>query len=386
MSLLSFDMILRGHHMYVIDPKDLQVLFTVLRGRGYSLVGPTVRDGAIVYDSIVSTDNLPKGWTDEQQPASYSIEHTGGEAYFNFVVGPHSWKKFLYPPRHQLFSATRTGKGFEVSSHNGDQPRYAFIGVRSCEIQAIAVQDKVFAEGEYADPMYMNRRQGIFIVAVNCVKPGGNCFCVSMDTGPKAKTGFDLALTEVYEEGKHYFVVEAGSEQGNRVLSEVPHRTAESVENDRAVNALREASGQMGKSLNTQNITQVLNDNFEHHEWDDVSKRCLACTNCTMVCPTCFCSTVEDVTDLSGDHAERWRRWDSCFTSDFTKIAGGNIRMSTRSRYRQWMMHKLGHWIDQFGTSGCVGCGRCITWCPVGIDITAEARVIRETSTAKSVG
>jgi Fe-S oxidoreductase len=97
-----------------------------------------------------------------------------------------------------------------------------------------------------------------------------------------------------------------------------------------------------------------------------------------MVCPTCFCTTVEDVSDVTGDHAERWRRWDSCFTLGFSYIHGGSIRNSGKARYRQWMTHKLASWIDQFGTSGCVGCGRCITWCPVGIDITEEARAIRD--------
>lgn len=372
--------------MYVIDPKDFQVLFTVLSNRGFLLVGPTVRDGAIVYDTVTSVDDLPKGWTDTQQPASYSIQQTGDDAYFNFVVSPNSWKKFLYPARVKLFSAVKTGKGFEVSSPEGEQPRYAFIGVRACELQAIAVQDKVFIDGQYADPTYMARRQGIFVVAVNCVRPGGNCFCVSMQTGPKAESGFDLALTEIVGDATHYFVVEAGSEQGRSVLSELPARPVEPAERDRAADAMKAAAANMGKFLNTDNINHVLNENLEHPQWDDVAKRCLACANCTLVCPTCFCSTVEDMTDLSGSRAERWRRWDSCFTTDFSKIAGGNIRMSTRTRYRQWMTHKLGHWIDQFGTSGCVGCGRCITWCPVGIDITSEARVIRETGVHSSTG
>jgi ferredoxin len=146
------------------------------------------------------------------------------------------------------------------------------------------------------------------------------------------------------------------------------------------------AAMHMGRHLETDGLPELLKDQLEHPQWDDIAKRCLACANCTMVCPTCFCSTVEDITDLTGEHAERWRRWDSCFSTDFTKIAGGNIRMSTKTRYRQWMTHKLSNWLDQFGTFGCVGCGRCITWCPAGIDITAEAAVMRESSMATTNG
>ncbi|NJL33712.1 MAG: sulfite reductase subunit A, partial [Chloroflexaceae bacterium] len=125
------------------------------------------------------------------------------------------------------------------------------------------------------------------------------------------------------------------------------------------------------------NVASLLKHNLEHKRWEQVAERCLSCANCTMVCPTCFCSTVEDTTALDGSHAERWRKWDSCFTVDFSFIHGGTVRRETRTRYRQWMTHKLAAWIDQFGTSGCVGCGRCIVWCPVGIDITAEIAAMR---------
>ncbi len=370
--------------MYVIENQNLDQLFSVLRKRGFSLVGPTLYDGAIVLDEILSSENLPRGWTDVQAPASYAVERRSDEALFGYVVGPQSWKKFPYPPRLKLFSAKKNGKGFTVeNSSNGQPKKYAFIGVRPCELHALTIHDAVFQHGQFTDAHYASIRDQTFIVAVNCTEPGGNCFCASMNTGPKATHAFDIALTEMIGDA-HHFVAEVGSEAGRDVLQSVEHREARRDEIERVVQAMDSASDKMGKTLDTTNIVQMLNDNFEHPEWDDVAKRCLACANCTMVCPTCFCSTVEDVTDLTGDHAERWRRWDSCFTSDFTKIAGGNIRMSTRTRYRQWMMHKLGYWHEQFDTSGCVGCGRCITWCPVGIDITREAAVIRETSVSST--
>ena len=158
----------------------------------------------------------------------------------------------------------------------------------------------------------------------------------------------------------------------------MPHKAASAEEKAKAEGIVAKAARQMGRTLDTKGIKELLYRNYENPRWDDVAKRCLTCGNCTLVCPTCFCTTVEDVTDLTGEHVERWRKLDSCFTMDFSYIHGGSIRSSPRARYRQWMTHKLATWIDQFGTSGCVGCGRCITWCPVGIDITEEAAAIRQ--------
>ena len=232
--------------------------------------------------------------------------------------------------------------------------------------------------GEYPDPLYKALRQNIFIIAVHCTRAGETCFCASMNTGPRAEAGFDIALTEVCEDSAHYFLAEAGSRRGDEIISALPGRPALQQEIEKAEALVRTAAGKMGRVLDTTNIKQLLYENFDHARWDATSRRCLSCANCTMVCPTCFCSTVEDTSSLNGEQAERTRKWDSCFTSDFTYIHGGSIRASVKSCYRQWMTHKLASWIDQFGTSGCVGCGRCITWCPVGIDITEEATTIRK--------
>jgi ferredoxin len=215
-------------------------------------------------------------------------------------------------------------------------------------------------------------------MAVNCTHAGGTCFCASMNAGPKATAGFDLAFTEILENDRHYFVAEVGSELGAEILAEVQHREANSEEVAAAERAVAKTAKTMGRQLDTSGIKDLLYRNYEHPHWEEVAARCLTCTNCTMVCPTCFCTTVEDVTDLQGEVAERWRKWDSCFTLDFSYIHGGSVRNSAKARYRQWLIHKLATWQDQFGTSGCVGCGRCITWCPVGIDITAEVKAIRE--------
>jgi ferredoxin len=362
----------------LVERTDFPHLLNALRSRGYRVIGPTLRDQAIVYDELDSEAELPIGWTDEQAPGRYRLSKRSDQALFGYNVGPHSWKRFLHPPLVRLWQGRKGEDGFQITPEPQDAPRYAFLGVRSCELHAIAIQDRVFLGGPYTDPGYGQRRSNICVVAVNCGEAGATCFCTSMGTGPQAYMGFDLALTEVLDANRHYFVVEVGTPLGAEILADVPHTEASDEETRAAERKVAQAAAQMGRTLDTTNIRDLLMTNLEHPRWEDVAKRCLACSNCTMVCPTCFCTTVEDVTDLAGEQAERVRRWDSCFTGDFTYIYGGSIRNSTKSRYRQWMTHKLATWIDQFGTSGCVGCGRCITWCPVGIDITEEVRAIRE--------
>jgi ferredoxin len=359
----------------VLHRHDFQHLLNALAARGYRVVGPTVRDGAIVYDEINAASDLPEGWTDRQDGATYRLERRSDAALFGYAVGPHSWKKFLFPPRIRLWQADRQPQGFMLRPETPDAAPYAFLGMRACELHAIAIQDKVFMD---TDPLYRAHRERAFLVAVNCGQAGGTCFCVSMNTGPRAESGFDLALTEILEDGRHGFTVEAGSERGREVLQMLPTEAAGAADLEAAARCTERAVAQMGRSMEAKGVPELLARNLEHPRWDEVASRCLACANCTMVCPTCFCSTVEDTTDLTGNHAERWRSWDSCFTMDFSHVHGGSVRTSVKGRYRQWLTHKLSTWHDQFGTSGCVGCGRCITWCPVAIDLTEEVAAIRD--------
>ena len=369
---------------FVLERGDFQQLFNSLINRGYRVLGPTLREGAIVYDSITSTADLPAGWTDEQGGGRYRLHRRNDEAVFGYAVGPHSWKKFLHPPIVRLWQAKREGGRLEIQAEPQEITKVAFLGVRSCELHAIAIQDRVFIGGQQVETGYESRRKQVFIVAVNCGQAGGTCFCASMNTGPRTTSGFDLALTEIMEDNRHYFLVEAGTDAGADVLRELPHRVADSFEEQAAERLCTKTAETMGRKMETADLKEILYRNYEHPRWDNVAARCLTCGNCTMVCPTCFCTTVEDVTDLKGEHAERWQKWDSCFTMDFSYIHGGSIRATPKSRYRQWMTHKLATWFDQFGTSGCVGCGRCITWCPVGIDITEEVAAIRNSEHAMS--
>jgi sulfhydrogenase subunit beta (sulfur reductase) len=363
----------------ILSRDGLQTLIDVLGAQGYQVLGPTLHEGAIVYDAIVGVTDLPEGWTDQQDAGRYRLERRTDNALFGYAVGPQSWKRFLHPPMERLWRAERTGDGFTVTAADEAVPKFAFLGVRACELHAIDIHDRVLAKGPYPDTLYQRRRQDNFLIAVNCGEAGGTCFCVSMNTGPKAPAGFDLALTELLDADDHRFLVEVGSAAGGAVLAQVPHRAASLDDSGAADAVVARTAGRMGRQMDTDGLKELLQANPNHARWDDVALRCLSCANCTMVCPTCFCTTVEDHSDLAGQTAERVRRWDSCFALDFSYVHGGRVRTETRSRYRQWITHKLASWIDQFGTSGCVGCGRCITWCPVGIDITAEAAAIRAT-------
>ena len=357
----------------------LTALVEALRQQGYRVVGPTVRDGAIVLDEISSADELPHGWTAQHEAATYRVERREDDAVFGWAVGPHSWKQELLPSRVRLWrAAARNGDAPAIEEEPPPDRPLALLGARSCDLHAIAIQDRVFLEGRYVERDYAQRRDGAFVVAVNCGEPGGTCFCASMGTGPRAETGFDLALTELTEVG-HRYLVEVGSERGRALVSALPVREASEDDRAAATKVTDDAVDRMGRRLETAGIQELLAANLEHPRFAEVAERCLTCGNCTLVCPTCFCTSVEDVNDLADGSAERWRSWDSCFSTEYSYIHGGSIRRSPRARYRQWLTHKFGTWHDQFGTSGCVGCGRCITWCPVGIDVTEELAAIRAT-------
>ena len=362
----------------VIDLDGLDELVSALRERGYRVLGPLVRDGAIVYDELHSAGDLPVGWTDEQEPGSYRLRRRSDGARFGYAVGPHSWKSTLLPPSLRLF---RTGPDLEAEPEPLDETPTALLGVRPCELAAIAVQDRVFLGGRHADRDYAARRAGLFVVAVNCGDPASTCFCASTHSGPRAGAGFDLALTELLL-GEHRFLVETGSAVGAELLDSISSRPAEDGDFAAARAVVAGAEAKLGDGFDPAEARADLLASLDHPHWAEVAERCLTCGNCTLVCPTCFCTSVADVTDLDGN-AERVRVWDTCFSVRYSEMHGGATRQSGAARYRQWLTHKLATWQDQFGTGGCVGCGRCVTWCPVGIDLREEARAFHASKEAE---
>jgi len=352
----------------VIDATGLQQLVSALIARGYRVVGPTLSDNAIVLAELTSADDLPQGWGVDVAPGRYRLRRRDDDALFGHSAGPQSWKQFLHPPRQRVWSSD--------GGQPDEPPRYAFIGVRACDLSAIKILDGVLGVGTHPDQGFVGRLRRIFVVAVNCTEPGGLCFCASMGTGPEVGPGYDLALTERIDADGRRYLVDVGSDEGAEVLAALPHWQADQNEIDSARSDISAAADHMGRQMPQGDLRELLVVSRESPQWEDVANRCLTCGNCTMVCPTCFCTSTEDTTDLTGEHAERWMNWASCFEFDFTYIHGGSVRQSGESRYRHWITHKLGTWQDQFGSTGCVGCGRCIAWCPTGIDITEEMNML----------
>lgn len=352
----------------VLPAADLQRLLDILNAKGYRVVGPMVREGSVVWETIRLVLDLPIGWRDQQEPGRYRLEQTGSNEIFGVVHGPQSLKPFVFAPHEPLLQIERSKDGFTAHPTPPQPDKLAIIGARACDLAGLAVQDRIFLNDTYRDPYYAARREGFFVVAVNCTRSLQTCFCTSMETGPRAHNGFDLVVTEVDDQ----LLVEAGSEAGRDVLSGLHLSSASEEQAGEATRRIEACARSQVRRLDHSRLPQALYDAYEHPRWDDVAGRCLACTNCTMVCPTCFCHTVEETPDLSQQHSAHARLWDSCFTQQHGYIHGKNIRPTIKDRYRMWLTHKLASWIDQFGTSGCVGCGRCITWCPVGIDLTEE--------------
>ena len=343
----------------VIEVPALGDLVRLLRSHGFEVVGPTLRDGAVVLDVVEDFDHAVVGRESRSGPGSYHTEEAPGSV-LGGPVGPTSPKRWMSPPNRIAWSGT-SPEDITVPSPPG--PR-AYLGIRPCDAAAMEIFGK----------MWPGHPDDLVIVA-ECTVAGDTCFCVSMGTGPSAGENGDIALTEL---GDGRLLVRACSDRGSVLLAKVDGRKATAADVALGSERVEACAESMGRTLDADAARTALKAAVDSSHWESLASRCMACTNCTMVCPTCFCVTISDTSDLSGV-VSRTVAWDSCFTPGFSEIHGGPHRVTVESRYRQWITHKLSTWWDQFGNAGCVGCGRCITWCPVGIDITAEAaRVIEE--------
>ncbi len=367
----------------VLDMDGLDALVGELGALGYETMGPVVRDGAIVPGAVSGVADLPSGCHDRQDAGQYRLERGEDDELFGWAVGPGSWKAELFPPTQELWRGRPSGDATHLSEPDREGPPLAIVGARPCEVAALGILDRVLSGGTVADPRYVRRRAGAFVVVVECGAPAATCFCSSMGTGPDASDDdFDLALSELSDEGGHRFVARAGTPRGAALLEALPSRPATDADHEARRVVLERARAAIERRMPADSVAALLSRNIEHPRFDEVAERCLACGNCTLVCPTCFCSDVTDTTDLSGE-VRRTRTWSSCFDLEHSHLPSGPVRSSVSSRYRQWLTHKLSTWWDQFDTSGCVGCGRCIAWCPVGIDLTEEVAAIAATDGAR---
>jgi len=351
----------------------IEDLIGLLWREGFKVLGPVACEGGVAFGEVHSVSDMPVGKREAQGPGRYRLGAGVAGEIFGVVNGAGSLKPFFFAPEETLVELRREPGGLQVNEVKPDAPRLAFLGVRACDLAAIAVQDRVFLHDRFRDTHYETRRKDALLIAVNCTHSAPTCFCVSMKTGPEALAGFDLSLTEMEES----FVVRSGSPAGAAIAAKLRLNPAGDAEALAASERINECAANMQRHMDTSDFPGLLYEEAENPRWDEVAARCLSCTNCTMVCPTCFCHTVVDMQEIDGNMSRRVRQWDSCFSLEHARIHGFNFRPKIRDRYRQWLTHKLASWIDQFGTSGCVGCGRCISWCPVGIDLTEEVAAIR---------
>ncbi len=358
---------------YFLTVAGLEQLITVLQGDGYQTIAPVEQDGAVLWSEVSSLTELLFGRREEQQPGSFRISDAD-TTYFGINHGSQSLKSLTFKAKQSLVRFTKDEQGIHFEPSAPQAEKVAVIGARACDVVALQIQKKVFEPADFPDPYFKQACENLLVVAMNCTFAQTTCFCTSTQTGPQVKNGFDLALTEI-DSG---FLLESGSKAGKSIIEQLHAELADQIQQLQAADRVQACADSQGRSLTAGPLTDLLTTYREHPHWQLVADRCLSCGNCTMVCPTCFCHTVEEVPDISGEGSERFRLWDSCFNPEHGYIHGKNMRPTTRERYRMWITHKLGTWHQQFGSSGCVGCGRCITWCPVGIDITEEVAAIME--------
>jgi len=351
----------------------LGLLIEAIQDGGYRVIGPRpeIGQGGLAFREISGVEDLPQGVVDHQSPGRYRLEESGSARNFSWANTASAIKPYVFAPREKLWRVVRKEGRLSFESMQHELQKTAILGVRACDLAALAIQDAHFLEATYRDPYYKARREKLLLVAVNCSHAAATCFCASTGDGPEVVSGFDILLDEL-DEG---FLLRTGTTRGAVIVADLPCEPVSSEQIRQAWDQLQRCREQQ-RALPPASELAGFADKLDDPRWAEIAERCLACGNCTAVCPTCFCHREFDSPALDGVSTERWRDADSCFNADHSYIAGQIVHPGTRERYRQWMTHKLLSWTEQYGRTGCTGCGRCITWCPAGIDFAEEANII----------
>jgi sulfhydrogenase subunit beta (sulfur reductase) len=293
--------------------------------------------------------------------------------YDSTMLGP---RRFIYPSRQMLFDIDRKTGNYKTVLPEQNKNRLVFA-IHPCDMHAVSVLDRTFL-GNFKDTYYSKLRQETLTVVLNCNQACGNGFCASMGTGPflQLKDGFDIVLTAKEQD----YLIEFGSNKGKITVKKADGlMKARRRDFSEKKEIEKRAKNSFTKQLDTAGLPELLMRNLDHPVYKRTAEaRCLGCTNCTMVCPTCYCYNIEDKTSYDLKTTTRSRYWDSCQELNFARVHEGNFRSSRQARLRQFVTHKLATWVQQYGCFGCVGCGRCMSWCPTKIDLTEMAKEIQQ--------
>ena len=280
-------------------------------------------------------------------------------------------KKYFYHPTETMFSFSNSGF---VSSIESVKVHDIIFGVHACDIHGIQILDRVFS-GRYRDEYYFSRRENVSLIGISCLSDDF-CFCNSMGTD-YVDTGFDLFLSEITDG----YLVRVGTSKGDDMVNlskELFQEITQQEIDDYKDYALAKKKG-FKRFLNIRNLPEIMDLEHKSSLWDELGKKCTSCGTCSMCCPTCYCYRTFDEVNLDMESGRRRRQWDCCLFRDHALVAEGhNFRKDRSDRFKHRWLHKQQSFAGEFGQPSCVGCGRCIEFCPAKIDMTEELNKIQE--------
>lgn len=343
----------------VLEKKDLQKFLDSLK-KTYKVIGPTKKGGA-----TATYAHATFGFIDKIEDLEIDYKST--------MLSP---KIIFFPDNQPLFGYKKKEDGVNLKDlREVWNEQRVLLGLHPCDIAALSCLDKVFGEKGFEDESYNNKRSKSIIIGVTCAEPQKSCFCNVLGTGPDAETGYDLLMTDL---GDGYFF-RAETAIGREIISADYFKDATDQDRVRREREIERVSKELPDDLEGSGISEVMAEKYNDELWDEFSDECLTCGACNMVCPTCHCFTIKDKTTSDRSEGTRLLVWDSCHFERFAKMAGDlTVREEKSSRFKHRLYDKFYYDKERSGTVFCVGCGRCIEFCPSHIDIRAALRKLQE--------